>query len=165
MPFPPLGNFDHVFVSVFIDFPINSKQDTLFHCIVYDYSCTYWGGLCDTLRNVPWKDIFKMNASAAAIEVCEWVQVDFDVYFPHCNYQVKPRSCPWFSAASGVAIIHRNHFFHFFQQNKSSESKVKFRQASNCCKRVLKTTKLTSATKTRVHHLLETWLLGLFVNG
>ena len=31
------------------------------------------------------------------------------------------------------------------QQNKSSESKVKFRQASNCCKKVLEAAKLTYA--------------------
>ena len=31
MAFPPLGNSDHVVVSVSIDFPVNSKQDTLFH--------------------------------------------------------------------------------------------------------------------------------------
>ena len=36
-----------------------------------------------------------------------------------------------------------------YQQNKSSESKVKFRQASNYCKRVLKGTKLAYATKTK----------------
>ena len=37
MAFPPLGNSDHV-VLVSIDFPINSKQDTLFHRVAYDYS-------------------------------------------------------------------------------------------------------------------------------
>ena len=31
MAFPPLGNSDHVVVSVSIDFPVNSKQDTPFH--------------------------------------------------------------------------------------------------------------------------------------
>ena len=36
-----------------------------------------------------------------------------------------------------------------YQQNKSSESKVKFRQASNCCKRVLQVAKLAYATKTK----------------
>ena len=30
MAFPPLGNSDHVVVSVSVDFPINSKQDTPF---------------------------------------------------------------------------------------------------------------------------------------
>ena len=36
MAFPPLGNSDHVVVSVSIDFPSNSQQDALFHCIAYD---------------------------------------------------------------------------------------------------------------------------------
>ena len=40
-------------------------------------------------------------------------------------------------------------FFHLYQQNKSSESKVKFRQASNRCKRVLEAAKLVYATKTK----------------
>ena len=39
MAFPALGNSDHVFVSVSLDFPINSKQNTLFHRVAYDYSC------------------------------------------------------------------------------------------------------------------------------
>ena len=33
MAFPPLGNSDHVVVSVSIDFPYNSKQDVSFHCV------------------------------------------------------------------------------------------------------------------------------------
>ena len=37
--------------------------------------------------------------------------------------------------------------FFLYQQNKSSESKVKFRQASNPCKRVLEAAKLAYATK------------------
>ena len=36
-----------------------------------------------------------------------------------------------------------------YQQNKSSESKVKFRHASNCCKRVLEAVKLAYATETK----------------
>ena len=39
MSFHPLGNSHHVVVSVYIDFPINSKWDTPFHCMAYDYSC------------------------------------------------------------------------------------------------------------------------------
>ena len=150
MAFPPLGNFDHVVVSVSIDFPTNSKQDTLFHRVAYDYSRADWDGLRDHLRDVPWKDIFKLSASAAAAsEFCEWVQVGIDVYIPHRKYQVKPHSSPWFSAACAAAIVHRNHFFHLYQQNKSSESNVKFRQASNRCKRVLQAAKLAYATKTK----------------
>ena len=133
MAFPPLGNSDHVLVSVSIDFPINSKQDTLFHRMAYDYSFADWDGLCDHLRDVPWDAIFKLSASAAANEFCEWVQVGIDVYIPYHKYQVKPHSSIWVSATCAAAIVHRNHFFRLFQQNKSSKSKVKFRQASNCC--------------------------------
>ena len=131
MAFPPLGNSDHVVVSVSIDFPIKSKQDTSFHQVTYDYSHADWDGLHDHLRDVPWEDIFKLYASAAASEFCEWVQVEIDGHIPHRKYQVKPHSSPWFSAACAAAIVHRNHFFRLYQQNKFSESKLKFRQASN----------------------------------
>ena len=72
-----------------------------------------------------------------------------DAYIPHRRYQVKPHSSPWFSAACDAAIVHRNHFFCSYQQNKSSESKVKFRQASNHCKKVLEAAKLAYANKTK----------------
>ena len=101
-----------------------------FHCIAYDYSRADWDGLRDYLRDVPWEHIFKLSASAAASEFCEWVQVGIDVYIPHRKYQVKPHSSPWFSVACAAAIVHRNHFFRLYQQNKSFESKVKFREAS-----------------------------------
>ena len=106
-------------------------------------------GLRDHLRDVPWEDIFKLCASAAASEFCEWVQVRIDVYIPHCKYQAKPYSSPWFSAACAAVIVHRNHFFHLYQQNTSSESKVKLRQTSNQCKRVPESAKLAYATKTK----------------
>ena len=47
------------------------------------------------------------------------------------------------------SIFHRNHFFHLYQNDKSSVSKVKFRQASNRCKRVLEAAKLAYANKTK----------------
>ena len=65
------------------------------------------------------------------------------------KYQVKPHSSPCFSAAGAAAIVHRNHFFRLCQQNKSSEAKVKFRQASARYKRVLEAAKLAHATKTK----------------
>ena len=37
MAFPPLGNSDHVVVSVSIDFPTNSQRDVPFHGIAYHY--------------------------------------------------------------------------------------------------------------------------------
>ena len=118
--------------------------------MAYDYSSSDWDGLRDHLRDVPWEDIFiKLSASAAASEFCEWVQVGIDVYIPHLKCQVKPHSSPWFSAACAAAIVHRNHFFRLYQRNKSSEFKIKFRQTSNRCKRVLEAAKLAYTTKTK----------------
>ena len=101
------------------------------------------------MRNVSWEDIVKLGASAAASEFCDSVQVGIDVYIPQRKYQVKSHSSPWFSASGAAAIVHRNHFFHLHQKDKSSDSKVKFRQASNCCKRVLEAAKLAYAKKTK----------------
>ena len=67
MAFPPFGNSDYV-VSVSIDVPSYSQRDAQFHCIAYDYSHAEWDGLCDHLRDVPWEDISKLGASAAASE-------------------------------------------------------------------------------------------------
>ena len=54
-----------------------------------DYSYADWDGLLDHLRNVPWEDIFKFGASAAASEFCEWFQVGIDAYIPRGKYQAK----------------------------------------------------------------------------
>ena len=88
-------------------------------------------------------------ASVAASEFCKWAQVGIDAYIPHQKYQVKPHSPSWFSAACAAVSVHRNHFFRLYQQIKSSKSKVKFMQASNCWKRVLEAAKLIYANKTK----------------
>ena len=115
MAFPPLGNSNHVVLSVSIDFPSNLQWDASYHHIAYDCSCPDCDGLHDLLRYVPWEDIFKLGASAAASEFCEWVQFGIDVYIPHRKYQVKPYTSPWFSAACAAVIGHRNHFFRSYQ--------------------------------------------------
>ena len=126
MAFPPLGNSDHVVVSVSIDFPTNSQQDALFHRIAYDYSRDDWDGLRDHLRDAPWEDIFKLGVPAAAREFCEWVQVGIYVYILHRKQEVKPNSSPWFSVARAATVAYRDHFFRLYQKDKSSAFKVKF---------------------------------------
>ena len=101
------------------------------------------------MRDVPWEGIFKLGASAAASEFCQWVQVGIDVYILHRKYQVTPHSSPWFSAACAAAIVHRSHFFRLYQREKCSDSNVKFRQAGNRCKSVLEAAKLPYANKTK----------------
>ena len=90
--------------------PLYSRQDSLFYHIAYNYSCADWDSLCDYLRDVPWEDIFKISASAAAREFCEWVQLGTDVYIFHRKYQVKLHSYPWFSSAFAATIVQRNCF-------------------------------------------------------
>ena len=85
MAFPPLGNSDHV-VSISIHFSSNSKQDALFHCIAYDYSCADWDGFHDYLKDLPWENMFELCTCATASEFCDWVQVGIDVYIPHQKY-------------------------------------------------------------------------------
>ena len=106
-------------------------------------------GLHNHSRDVPWEDIFKLGASAAVSELCVWVLVGILVYIPHRKYQVKPHLSLWFSADYGAAISHRN------QQNIFSESKVKFRQASNHCKKVLEAAKLAYANKTKESSIFQ----------
>ena len=82
------------------------------------------------------------------------VQVGIDVYI-HCKYQIKPHSSQWFSAACAAAIVHRNHFFRLYQQNKSSESKVKFRKAVNVAKGFLKLPNLHMLLKLKSPSILR----------
>ena len=73
------------------------------------------------------------SVSAAANEFCEWIQVGNHVYIPRHKYQViSPHSSLGFLAACAAAKVHRNHIFRLYQLNKTSKSKRKFRQASNC---------------------------------
>ena len=147
MAFLTLGDSDQVAFSDSIDFPSNSKRDAPFHCIAYDYSRNDCDILCDHLRDVPWEDFFKLSASAATSGFCEWVQVG--LYIPQRKCQFKSHSSPWFSAACAAAIVHRNHYFGLYQQNKSSEFEGMFRQASNRCKSALEPAKLTYTNKTK----------------
>ena len=60
-----------------------------------------------------------------------------------------PHSSQWFSVACAAAIVYRNQFFRLYQQNKSSEFKATFRQASNRCKRVPEPAKLAYTNNTK----------------
>ena len=72
-----------------------------------------------------------------------------DVYIPHCKYQIKSHSSPWFLTTWAAAVVHRNHVFCLHQQSKSSEFKVKFRQASKSCKRVPGSSEFAHAPNTK----------------
>ena len=81
------------------------------------------------LRDVPWEDIFKLSASTAASEFIAWVQVGIDVYIPHLSIRSSLTHLHGFQQL----LLFIKITFRLYQQNKSSESKVKFRQANNRC--------------------------------
>ena len=80
MAFPAVGNSDHVVVSVSIYFPTNSKRNTSFHYIAYDYCHADWDSLRDHLRDVPWEDIFKFSTSAAASDFVREFRWNWYIY-------------------------------------------------------------------------------------
>ena len=147
LAFLPLGNSDNVVVSVSINF--RSTQNGKPRFIAELLAILVLIRVAFVIIWEMFHGKISLNSAAAGSEFCEWFQLGVVVYNPHRNYQVKPHLSPWFSAVCAAAIVHRNTFFCLYQQNKSSESKVKFRQASNCCKRVLEAAKLAYANKTK----------------
>ena len=160
--FPSIWKFWSCCCPVSIGFP-NSNGMPHF-IVVYNYFHSNWDGLRDQLRDVPWENIFKIGASATTSKLCDWGQVWIDVYITYWKYQVKPKSSPLFSVSCAAAIVHRNDFFHLYQQNKSFESKEKFKQDSNRYKRVLEAANFAYGNKTRIYHFPETWPSSLLAD-
>ena len=97
------------------------------------------------------EDIFKHGASDAASEFCEWVQVGV---IPHRKISGQASLISMVFSCLCCRHVHRNHFFPLYQKDKSSDSEVKFRQAtkvkfSHHCKRVLEAARLAYAHKTK----------------
>ena len=123
--FPPLGNSDYAFVSVSIDFPSKLQREAPFHGVPYDYYQAYWDGPFDHWKDAPWEDILTLGASGTASAFCEWVQVGIDIYI-YISKKISDRP----SFISMVCTYRINLLI------------LKFRQASNRCKRVLEAAEL-----------------------
>ena len=95
------------------------------------------------MRDVLWEDIFNLATSPEGSDFCEWAQVGIDVYILHCIGQASLISMVFSCHSSLISL------FCLSQNCKSSESKFKFRQASNRCKRVFEATKLAYHNKTK----------------
>ena len=102
-----LGKSDHMIVGVDVKFVVKSTNEHPYHRTIYSYSKEDWDGLRDHLR-VPWLDIFKHNATYAAKDITEWVEIGIDCYVHHRKFQLKPHSSPWFTPCA-TAIAHCNH--------------------------------------------------------
>ena len=161
MTFPPWRNSDHVVVSVSIDFSINAKHDAPFHRIDYDYSCADRDVLCDNLRDVPCDNIFKLSASTATSEFCQWVRLELMYIFLIVSIRSNLTHPLGFSS---LYCYHRNHFFVCTNRINLLNLKANFRQANNRCRRVLEAAKLPYTAKSKVHHFPETCLSLLLVN-
>ena len=105
-------------------------------------------GLSNDLRDVPREDIFKLRASVAASEICEWVHFGIDALITHHKYQVNPDPSLWFLDICAAAKAH-SFFFRLYKENKFSESEVKLRQANNHCKKALEAAKFGYGSKTK----------------
>ena len=86
------------------------------------YSHANWDGLCDHLRDVPWQDIFKLNASAAVVNFLSGFRLE--LMYISLIISIKSNLTHLHGFACAAVIVHRNHFFWLYQQNKSSEFKV-----------------------------------------
>ena len=96
--FPPIGKFGLLLPQ----FPSTFRQTQKwvpFFIAQLMIILVLIGTIFDHLRNIPSEVIFKLDASTAAAEFCEWVQVVIDVHISHRKYYVKPYSSPWLSAA------------------------------------------------------------------
>ena len=149
MEFPPLGNSDHVVVSVSFDFPSNSQQGALFHCIANDCYHVDWDGLCDHLKDVLWEDILNL---VLLLLVVSFVS-GFRLVLMYISFIENIRSnlthLHGFQLLVLLPYFIKITFFCLYQKDKSSDSKVKFRHSGNGCKRVLEAGKLACANKTK----------------
>ena len=68
-------HFFIVIASVLFDFPSNSEWNRPFHRSAFDYSPVDSDGLCNYWRDVPWKNIFNLGASA--VRILAWVRCRF----------------------------------------------------------------------------------------
>ena len=95
------------------------------------------------------------NAPVEDIEIFHWFLLKVSEL--HSVLCVWHRSYIFTVCTTSLAFINKhktkpafsNQFFRLYHKDKSSESKVKFRQASNCFKRVLDAAKLAYANKTK----------------
>ena len=136
-PHSPLGNSDHVLVSVDLSLKSASSHESPVHRTSYNYQQGDWDSFRDFLRDAPWNRIFSSSVDKCACEVMSWIQSGIDAFIPHRRYQVKPHSSPWFSPACAAAIAHRNHYFHLFRRDNSPDNKRLFTLARNNCRKVL----------------------------
>ena len=136
-------------VSVDVKFVVKSTNEHPYYRTVYSHDKAGWDGPRDHLRDVPWLDIFKHDATYASKKITEWVEIGIDCYIPDIKFQLKPHSSPWFTPSCAAVIVHRNHYFHQYHTNVTPENKKLFCDSRNHYKRALKDARSNYAETTR----------------
>ena len=153
MAFPPLGNSDHIVVSVSIDFPSNSQQDPTFHCIPCGYSCTDWD--CFVITQKCSMGSLNSVLLKLLVNFVNWLRLEL-MYISLI-----------ISIGSSLTLLHGFQLLVLilYQQNKPSKSKAKFRpRLVIIAKGFLKLPRLHMLIKQKITSLPEIWLLGLLGN-
>ena len=146
MAFSLLGGSDLVVVSLSSNSPSKSKSNAPFHRTAYGYSLADWDGLHDHRRDIPRKDVFNLGASAALAKLHEWLKVEIDAYIP-LFLIVNIRSSHIHLHGFQLHVL-LSWLIRLNQQNKSV-FKVKFRQTSIRCKRVIEAANLAYPNETK----------------
>ena len=146
----PLGNSDHVVVSVDISLSSPSARESPKHRTLYSYEQGDWESFRDFIRDIPLDQIMSLKAEQCAREISSWIQAGIDAFIPCRKFQARPNSSPWFSPACAAAIAHRNHYFHTYKSQPNAENRDLLRKASNSCKRVLNNAKSSYADRTHI---------------
>ena len=132
----PLGSSDHCVITV-THKQTSSTPSAPFHRTLYQFAKADWCGFRTFLSQVAEKHILSNDVHKSAQELAEWLQVGMEAYIPHRTYQVKPRSQPWFTPECAAAICQRNHFFHRYRRDSTTNNLNLFRAARRHCKETL----------------------------
>ena len=136
-PHAPLRNSDHIVVSLDLTLTSPPSCKSPVHHTSYNYQQGGWESFRYFLRDAPWNNMFSLSAYECASEVISWIHAGNDAFVPHCHYQVKGHTSPWFLLACVTATAHRNHYFHLYCQDNSSDNECLFALARSRCKKVL----------------------------
>ena len=119
---PPLGKSD-----VDVKFVVKSTNEHSYLHSVYSYSTADWDGLRDHLKDVPWLDIFKHDATYAAKEITEWVDIGIQALCCcHCTSQ------PLFPSVPSECDSH-NHCKRVLKDGRSNYAETTCRYVASLC--------------------------------
>ena len=104
---------------------------------------------CTFLNQVSENIIRCDDVHAAAQELSEWLQIGMKAYIPHRTYQMKPHSQPWFSPECAAAICQRDHFYHQYKRDNSTDNLNQYKAARKHCKETLHQAKSRYASYVR----------------